>query len=143
MHTYACTHVHAVIIHATQYETLFFRILDPTQVSILSNTTQKNESVLCSIPTQVNESVLCSTPTQKNESVLCSIPTQKNESVLRSTPTQKNESVLHSLYPLKRMSQFSALQLCVKCMGSTNTGWHIDVHYVKHFSAHTQSMKLR
>ena len=33
------------------------------------------------------------------------------------------------------------MTLCVE-WGSTNTGWHINVHYVINFSAHTLSVKL-
>ena len=48
-------------------------------------------------------------------------------------------SILSTLY--EDNLELSCMTLCVEC-GSTNTGWHINVHYVINFSAHTLSVKL-
>ena len=51
-------------------------------------------------------------------------------------------SILSTLYEVSSNNlELSCMTLCVE-WGSTNTGWHINVHYVINFSAHTLSVKL-
>ena len=51
-------------------------------------------------------------------------------------------SILSTLYEVSSNNlELSCMTLCAK-WGSTNTGWQINVHYVKKKTAHTLSVKL-